>query len=269
MAAAGALATEMNNADARVRRPVRRARGAWGAVAAALIMGVGALVWRAQPERIATHSGQRQSLTLTDGSRADLNAQTRLTVAMERDRRLIRLEQGEAMFRVTHDAARPFFVETAVGTVRVTGTVFNVRMRPAGVLEVTVLEGHVSVQPQAKEGSAPVEPRALVAGDQLEFDAVNAALHVSRPASVEDTVAWRDGKVVFAGTPLGEALERFASYHGAAITVAPEAAALPLGGRYTLDDFDRFMASVEQALPVRVLRRGDGSLRIVAAPRAP
>ncbi len=173
------------------------------------------------------------------------------------------------MFRVTHDAARPFFVETATGTVRVTGTVFNVRTTSSGVLEVTVLEGHVAVQPQARDQAAAVEPRALMAGDQLVFEATSAALHMNRPASVEDTVAWRDGKVIFAGTPLGEALERFASYHGASITVAPEAAVLPLGGRYTLDDLDRFLASVEQALPVRVLRRGEGSLRIVAAPRAP
>ena len=93
---------------------------------------------------------------------------------------------------------------------------------------------------------------------------VSPTVQVGRPASVEDAVAWREGKVVFTGTPLRDALERFADYHGRTITVAPEAAELPLGGRYTLDDLDHFISSLEQALPVRVLKQGDGSLRVVA-----
>ena len=42
------------------------------------------------------------------------------------------LAAGEAFFQVAKDSARPFFVETAAGSVRVTGTQFNVRTAPAG-----------------------------------------------------------------------------------------------------------------------------------------
>jgi transmembrane sensor len=258
LAAAGALASP--EASARWRRGRW-----WSAVAAVAALAIAAVAWQQWPQRIVTHPGQRQSVTLADGSRTDVNAQTRLSVTMKRDRRIVRLEQGEAVFTVTKDPARPFYVETAAGTVRVTGTVFDVRHSPAGALEVTVLEGAVAVQPRDAAGQDLPAPRSLVAGDQLVFNSATGSLNLSRPGSVEDLVAWREGKIVFSGTPLGEALERFASYHGRVIVVAPEVAGLPLGGRYTLDDFDQFIASLAQALPVHVFRNADGSFRVVAA----
>jgi len=258
MAAAGALSLDETPAA-----PVRR-RGrfvAFAAVAAAIA--IGAILWVQRPQKISTDTAQRQSVTLADGTRTDLNARTRLTVNLRGDSRRVRLEQGEAVFNVTKDPARPFSVETSAGTVRVTGTVFNVRAAPSGALAVTVLEGRVLVQPVDAAGRAAETQPALLAGDQLNFDPATRAVEIVRPASVEDVVAWREGRVVFAGTPLREALERFADYHGRSITVAPEAAELPLGGRYTLDDFDHFVASLELALHVRVLRNSDGTLRVV------
>jgi len=38
------------------------------------------------------------------------------------------------------------------------------------------------------------------------------------------------------------------------------------GGRYSLDDLDGFLAAIEQALPVAVLRGSDGAVRVVARP---
>ena len=261
MAAAGALAPdELPAAPVRRRGWLRLA--SLSAAAAALILG--AVLWVQRPVRIATEIAQRQSITLADGTRTDLNARTRLAVDLRGHSRHVRLAQGEAVFNVTKDPARPFFVETAIGTVRVTGTVFDVRAAPSGSLEVTVLEGRVLVQPVDAGGREVTAPPPLLAGDRLTFDPLTGAVQVGRPASVEDAVAWREGKVVFTGTPLRDALERFADYHGRTITVAPEAAELPLGGRYTLDDLDHFISSLEQALPVRVLKQGDGSLRVVA-----
>ena len=266
MAAAGALPLD--------ETPVapRRLRN-WGrpasCVAAAAAVAVGAILWFQRPVSIATAIAQRQSITLADGTRTDLNARTILTVDLRRHSRHVRLEQGEAVFNVAKDPARPFFVETASGTVRVTGTVFDVRAARSGSLEVTVLEGHVLVQPIDANGREVAAPPALLAGDRLSFDPATGAVQVDRPPAVEDYLAWREGRVIFAGTPLREALERFADYHGRTITVAPEAANLALGGRYTLDDFDHFISSLEQALPVRVLQQGDGSLRVVATSRGP
>jgi transmembrane sensor len=82
--------------------------------------------------------------------------------------------------------------------------------------------------------------------------------------AAQDAVAWRQGQTVFDNTPLGEAIERFTTYHARKITVDPSAAGLRLGGRFSLNDLDGMLESVESVLPVRVLRGQDGDVRIVA-----
>lgn len=245
---------------------------AWGgrrvfaglAAAAALVLGA---FWFAQrPQEFTTLAAQRQHITLADGSHADLNARTALKVRLKSHDRRIRLEQGEAYFEVAKDPARPFYVETATGTVRVSGTKFNVRTNAAGLLEVTVLEGSVAVKGGGPAGMA--HEFQLKPQDQATVDGELAHEHRLTANAAEDIIAWRTGKVVFDDTPLAVAAERFSAYNGRAIAVAPEAAGLLLGGRYTLDDFDQFIGSLEKTLPVRAIRNENGTVRIVAVPRA-
>src|SRR6185503_6672775 len=149
---------------------------------------------------------------LDDGSRIELNAQTHLEVDFSRHERHVRLLRGEALFIVAKDAARPFIVTTPSGTVRVTGTIFNVRAaRPitgADRVEVTVLEGHVRVRPAdaADDASLKVGSRAIVARDRI-------AVSTLAETAVQDVVAWRQGMAHFEDTPLQDVIERFGAYH--------------------------------------------------------
>ena len=59
-----------------------------------------------------------------------------------------------------------------------------------------------------------------------------------------------------------------AAYHDRTITVDPAAAAMRLGGRFSLDDLDGLLESVESVLPVRVVRGADGSVRISPAAKS-
>ena len=83
--------------------------------------------------------------------------------------------------------------------------------------------------------------------------------------AAQDVVAWRQGQTVFDNTPLGEAIERFTAYHARKITVDPSAADLRLGGRFSHNDLDGILESVESVLPVQVLRGQDAEVQIVAA----
>eukprot|EP01041_Mallomonas_annulata_P026438 gene26438-47760_t len=51
-----------------------------------------------------TAKGEKKSVTLADGSRVDLNAGTQLSVTLNRRVRAVSLDEGEAVFDVTHDA---------------------------------------------------------------------------------------------------------------------------------------------------------------------
>lgn len=214
----------------------------------------------AHPSRgVATAIAQRQSLTLADGSRVDLNAQSALVVDFTAAERRVRLASGQAFFAVTRDPARPFTVETPAGSVRVTGTEFDVRTEAGALLEVTVAEGTVAV----RSAAAAAEPVALRTGDRLTWDRSGLKVRPLAPGELPDALAWREGFVVFRGAPLREVMACFARYHGRDIAVAADTAELRLGGRFALDDLDGFFAAVEATIPVRVERSPEGHTAVV------
>ncbi len=205
-------------------------------------------------QTIATIAAQRSTLTLPDGTRTDLNAQTTLFADFRRGRRTVRLEKGEAFFAVTKDPAHPFLVETFAGTVRVTGTRFNVRLAANGRPEVTLLEGTIAFETSAAR-------MQLVPGQQISAD---GELRTLTPQDMENLTAWREGRIVLTGLTLAEAAERFASFHGKEITVARELASLQMGGSYALDDLTGFFdALADERLSLRVIRRDTDKFGII------
>lgn len=196
---------------------------------------------------VATASAERQTVALPDGTRIELNAHTQLSVAIGRDERRARLA-GQAFFAVAKDPSRPFFVETTGGTVRVTGTQFDVRTDDAAPLQVTVLEGSVQVHPA---GTAPDAVRALKARDQYRLGEVRALT----ASEVETVLAWRSGEIVFNGAPLRDVLAAFAKHHDRAIAVSAAAGELKLGGRFNLDDLPKFLELLPQAIPQVIVKR--------------
>ncbi|HEY4249238.1 MAG TPA: FecR domain-containing protein [Lacunisphaera sp.] len=238
-------------------------RGAWtlGAVAATVVMA--GLTWWLTPQTVETLPAERRSLALADGSRVDLNARSKLQIDLGRRERRVRLSQGEGFFHVAHDSSRPFFVETPQGEIRVTGTIFNVRQTMDAAVEVTVLEGAVQVRAR----QSPADPVPLRPTEQARLSGREVTVQTLTPEAMQAAVTWRTGQAAFEAAPLGEALERFAAYTGRDIIVSPEARKLRVGGRYSLDDTDGFLAAIQQALPVSVLRGENGSVRVVMRSR--
>ena len=218
-------------------------------------------------QHFAKASAQRGAETLSDGTRVELNANTSLLFENRKDERRVRLAGGEALFAVTKDPTRPFSVDTPAGMVRVTGTTFNVRVDAATrLLEVTVIEGSVDVRSASEPPSAAPAPEPLGAGDH--YSSRSGITRALASSELDDTLAWRQGKIVFYDTPLAEALTRFAQYHGRAIHVAPDIANDRVGGRHALDDLKGFLAGLELALP-RIVIHDDKLSGAVTVSRRP
>lgn len=257
-------ASEVESVVARATRLQRWRRRALPVLAAAATIAIAGLVTWMRPEKVETKSFERRTLALADGSRVELNAQTSLDVSLSRGERHVKFAHGEALFQVAHDPARPFFVETPRGVVRVTGTLFNVRENSAGAVEVTVIEGAVQVRlPEDAAVPVPLTPGNLAALGAGEIEVQRLSTE-----ETQNVIAWRVGQAAFQGAPLAEALARFRPYHAGTIAVDEGAAVLNVGGRYSLDDLDGFLTAIEQALPVTVLRNPDGAVRVVSRPRA-
>jgi transmembrane sensor len=254
--------------------PPRRLWNPWALVSAGLLATAAALVAvvLVRPGRhgdtIATAVAQRRQFTLADGSRVELNANTSMVVENGSAERRVRLANGEAFFIVSKDARRPFIVETPAGSVRVTGTIFNVRTEAETELEVTVVEGSVQVRPG---GDPAGELHRMGPGDCLSSSGRDVTLRRVSGAAVEDLLAWRQGAIVFTGTPLPEALARVGRYYGRQFTASPAAAAagLKLGGRYPTDNLDEFFGGIEQTLKVRATYDASGAVRVILRSEQP
>jgi transmembrane sensor len=229
--------------------------------AAAVAIGVWALRPADQIEHVGAAVGKRSAHTLADGTRVELNAHTSLRFENGRNERRVQLAGGEAIFMVTKDRARPFIVETPAGSVRVTGTTFNVRTDAVTTaFEVTVVEGSVQVRPADASGRKSTGPILLEAGDQVSVRSGQVSQHKLSAGALEDTLAWRTGQIVFKDVPLREAVARFAQYHGRTISLAPEVAEERVGGQYSLDDLSGFANAMEQAFGIDAKYDENGAL---------
>jgi transmembrane sensor len=253
------------------RRPLLRSlRALPYAAAAMLLLSVGAggyLWWQQQAvfsQSYATLRGQRLAVALPDGSKVELDTATQLHVTVYRQRREVRLAQGEALFQVQSKQGQPFNVLSGPLTVTVVGTQFSVRntLEHDGQLRVAVQHGQVRV------AGARQEQVALTAGQGVSSDAGGrlSAVASLAPGSV---APWRDGRVTFDNVPLGAALAEFERYGDTGLVVRdPAVASLRIGGSFSLAQLGRFATALPQLLPVQVVR-GDGANEIRMAPKAP
>ncbi|WP_099409559.1 FecR domain-containing protein, partial [Janthinobacterium sp. BJB304] len=230
------------------------------AAAAMLLLGVGAggYQWWQQPtfsQSYATARGQRLAVALPDGSKLQLDTATQLHVTVYRQRREVRLAQGEALFQVQAQQGQPFDVLSGPLTVTVVGTQFAVRNTLAqdGQLRVAVQHGHVRV------AGARQDQVDLTAGQGVSSDAGGRLSDVASlaPGSV---APWRDGRITFDNVPLGAALAEFERYGDTGLLVRdPAVARLRIGGSFSLAQLDRFAAALPQLLPVQLVRAGAAS----------
>ena len=123
----------------------------------------------------------------------------------------------------------------------------------------------MQVRPADPGVGRSVSPVTLGAGDRLSAGPEGVVCTRLNAKALDDALAWRQGQIVFDDVPLSEALARFARYHGQGITAAPGAAQLRIGGRYSLDDLNGFLASLEEFFPVRVSRGLNGTVQVALA----
>jgi transmembrane sensor len=249
-------------------RPVGRravlAVGSMAAAAAVAVLVASQLAGAPETQTYATAKGERRTVQLADGSTIDLNAGTRLSVRLARDRREVTLSGGQAVFDVTSDARRPFQIAAGDRVVRVVGTEFDVRRRD-GKLSVTVARGAVEVRPA--EGAAGKAYR-LHPGQRLDHleGAPTVRVTAAEPAEV---FAWRTGRLVYRGQSLGEVIADLNQQFPTQIRIAdPTLAATPISGVLVLDDQDAVIRRLALLAPLRAVRSDAGLvLRREGAPR--
>jgi transmembrane sensor len=245
-------------------QPAQRRRVAVRALAAAVALVILAgtlligLVLTRDPI-YATQIGERRSLTLDDGSTIDLNSRSRIRVHFSKAERDVDLLDGQALFEVAKDAARPFIVKSGRTWVRAVGTQFQVDRKSSGIT-VTVVEGRVMVlatgaaqssgppplarsqqgQDSRASGQATVETASpestsLSAGEQVTV--ADGVIAKPKRANVAQATAWMQHRLIFDGSRLADVVDEFNRYNARQLVIENAGLAdLHISGVYSSTD---------------------------------
>jgi len=204
----------------------------WVAVAASVLVTVAVVIVASHQFVRASYStaiGEQRSLRLDDGSTVDLNSRSRIMVRYTKSERHIDLLEGQALFHVASNKARPFVVQVGETRVRAVGTQFDVYRKESGTT-VTVIEGTVALEGRARdagrettEGAA--EPPAggarvlATAGEQVRI-AQSGSVQRNPAANIDAATAWTQRRLIFTGAPLSEVVEEFNRYNAIPLQIA-------------------------------------------------
>lgn len=249
--------------DARYKRQI------WYALAASVSLLTLGTWFYIQRNTYSTDVGEQRSIALNDGSTIELNSRSRVRVHFSNTERDVDLLDGQALFHVAKNPARPFVVRSDRMHVRAVGTEFDVYRKASGTV-VTVVEGRVAVIPGAPTAGEHNEERArartesfssglqgaegvlasgrsevlLIAGEQLM--ASQAAVTAPRHANVAAATAWTRRSLVFDSASLTEVAEEFNRYNTRQLVIEnPHLADFRISGVFS---------SVDPALLLRFLR---------------
>jgi transmembrane sensor len=196
-----------------------------------------------------TKLGETREIGLSDGSQIAMNGGTRLTLDRKTNR-FARIDAGEAVFTIRHDAANPFVVETADSTLRDLGTVFNVRQDMYG-LEVAVAKGSVQYNPRS-------DAITVTAGNRLTISRDRPIPVISKtdPTSVG---GWRQGRLTYQATPLSVIALDLTRTLGTPVSVSKDVAGRRFTGVIRIDqDRTILFHRLESLLSIRAKHTANG-----------
>lgn len=232
------------------------------AVAAALVCGLlasnlGAPRATLQQQVAAQAKGMR-TLHLPDGSTLYVNANTRLRLDFDSQRRVVHLDQGQVYIEAAADKERPLFVQAGEAHVRVVGTAFDVR-RSAQQLVVSVAHGQVAFDP---DRTAPAAQ--LGALQRATYSYTRGSLQ-QQALDTNEVADWRSGHLSFRNRELASLIDELSLYRPQSPLLVDAAVAhLKVSGNLDVNDPDALLNALPALLPVKTVALADGPIRIEA-----
>lgn len=205
---------------------------------------------------ITVPAGQRVNLTLPDETNVWLNAcsEMKYPAAFTGDKREITLN-GEAYFEVTHNADKPFIVQTNKCNIEVLGTKFNVEAyNDSKDFCTSLLEGSVKIVEREK----PSDNLILTPNQQATL--VNGHLS-SEPIADFDLFRWKEGLICFRNMHFKELMTRFEKCYGIHIIIEnTNLADYVCSGKFRISDgIDKALSILQKDAQYTFIRSKDDS----------
>ncbi len=229
----------------------RRGLLQWGGLAV-LLSGLGFGLphtpqWQRQFADYATGIGEIREVTLSDGTHLVLDTDTAIDIRFDAHQRRLHLLRGGVLITTSKTAdAREFSVMTKEGLSYPLGTRFSVQQQSEHT-HVAVYEGRVAL---VRKGSD--ERTTLDAGQQAAMN----TKQVMPPEPLDAIEQARfEGRLVAESMRVIEVLDILKRYRHGVVRCAPEVANRRVSGVFSLQDTDRALASLADALSLELIYR--------------
>lgn len=196
-----------------------------------------------------TSTGEQRMLSLDDGSRMWLDADSAADVRVSSGQRLVRLARGEAFFDVVHNSLQPFIVDAGMGEISVLGTAFGVQRDDDGMV-VTVERGKVEL-------SRKDRPDMVLEVDQQVRLRSGADAEQITTVNARQVLSWHQGQLVFEAQPLATILATLKRYDKRIVVLNNDRlASVKLNAIIDIHHIDDWYDGLQKSLPVNISRVG-------------
>lgn len=222
-----------------------------------LIIGAGSIFSseRSRDHLYSTDVGNREIISLADGSHIELNTNSVVRVRLNQNRREAFLDKGEAYFDIHHDAKRPFTVVALGHRVTDIGTKFSVR-EDGEKVEVALVDGAARLDLSDTGQSSRSE--MLLPGDVAIATADRISMRKLSGQSIANQLGWRRGVIVFDSTPLGEAVAEVNRYNLTKLVIAnPAVSHLTISGTFPADNFQIIVDAARDVYGLHARKHGN------------
>jgi len=227
------------------------------AVAAAAILASSVYLSQPAMRTYATAVGERQTITLTDGSTISLNTNSVLKLSANANARLAVLERGEAFFQIQHDALHPFIVTAAGHRITDLGTKFIVR-EESDALKVTLIEGRARIETAGN--AAKKRATDLTPGETVLASADTLRKTMRPVARLKNEASWQRGVLVFEDATLADAARELNRYNTQKLVIADAGVAkLKFDATIPTNGIQTFTRVAQQVFGLKIERR-DGEV---------
>jgi ferric-dicitrate binding protein FerR (iron transport regulator) len=223
---------------------------------------------------ISVSYGSKSKIILPDGSLVNLNSGSKIQYGSDFETNRKVFIDGEAYFEVKKDTAHPFYVQTSEITIRVLGTVFNVKSYPEeNTIETTLVSGSIEIFEQDNKKADKLKKVALLRPNQKavffknkdvgkndRFEGTKStkreitenllSMNVESEVKTDLYTSWKDNRLVFNNEKFGSLIPKLERWFNIEIeNKFPELSSSRLTGKFDLETIEQALNALKIITP--------------------
>jgi transmembrane sensor len=224
----------------------------------------------------STAIGEKSTIYLPDSSILTLNTDSLVKIHFTATKRELILVKGEVHIKVAHNKKRKLVLSAGNKSFVAVGTAFNVQYDQKSTLELIVTEGKVGIadvehsdEIQRLFSQSNLDNQLLVNAGQRVIIPHNNNLTANNLTkediknTISDSLAWREGRLIFKGETLEEVINEMSRYSNIDFELeGDELKNMRIGGRFKTGDINGLLDVLSQQFNIKSNRLNPSRIKL-------